>query len=198
MVSEKGDALRQYRDTPLQALGQMAGRPGLTTQADPDGSFLLHWATGNMDADVIRELLAAGVDVEARDRTAQATPLRWAARAGPPHAVEILFDYGAELNARDVGHATPLHSAAGFNALDTVNTLIGYGAKVNEPDGVGETSLHWAARWQQDPMVTEVLLEFGADPYRPAFNGVTPFQLAKASNPLHAIVFEKALSRPLN
>ena len=49
------------------------------------------------DADIVRDLLSRGIDVNARDRHGQ-TGLMLAAHAGHLATVELLIDHGANLN----------------------------------------------------------------------------------------------------
>lgn len=183
------------RDIPLEKLIQMATLPDIARRSSTDGSYPLHWAAKNPDPEVAYEFLRMGAEIEARDTATQATPLREAARAGHPQAVETLLNHGAELGARDISNATPLHNAAGFNALDMVEILITRGADIQATDAMGETPLHWAARWQQDPAVTELLLQNGADPDHLNQSDQTPYQLAKQRSNLHAIVMEQTAVR---
>jgi uncharacterized protein len=49
------------------------------------------------DADIVRDLLSRGIDLDARDRNGQ-TGLMLAAHAGHLAAVQLLIDHGADLN----------------------------------------------------------------------------------------------------
>lgn len=49
------------------------------------------------DADIVRDLLSRGIDLDAPDRNGQ-TGLMLAAHAGHLAAVQLLIDYGANLN----------------------------------------------------------------------------------------------------
>jgi ankyrin repeat protein len=54
------------------------------------GGTALHEAVRTRDIVLLRAALAAGADVDARDRTYGATPLEWAGHLHNPEAVELL------------------------------------------------------------------------------------------------------------
>ena len=98
----------------------------------------------------VRELLAAGAGVDARDAEG-ATALMRAARAGRLDAVRALVDAGADVNAFDArgwgALAMACHNAdldRGF--ADVVAFLIERGANVEAPIGYGVRPLLLAAR----------------------------------------------------
>ena len=112
----------------------------------------------------MQALLAAGADVNARDRFKK-TPLHSAARFNEnPEVVQALLAAGADVNARDRFKKTPLHSAARFNENpEVVQALLAAGADVNARDRFKKTPLHSAARFNENPEVVQALLAAGAD-----------------------------------
>ena len=110
-------------------------------------------------------LLASGAEVNARGLGGR-TPLHVAAAALFDNTVTAtaLMDAGADIDARDDSGATPLYWASGWSGHPSmVRLLIAAGADVNAPADNGETPLHRAVR-EQNPAVSALLLELGADP----------------------------------
>ena len=86
----------------------------------------LHWAAYHSRADMMRELLRRGADIEARDFLSR-TPLN---RAAPLQAdlVHVLIEHGADVNAKTKSGWTPLQSALASNEKATVKLLLDAGA----------------------------------------------------------------------
>ena len=108
--------------------------------------------------DVVREILASGVDVNAT-WLAQ-TPLLAAIHGGHPEIVELLLDHRASLTPKD---EYPLIAAAQRSRSEIVELLLRRGADVNAADGKGMTALMHAAENGEADLV-RVLLQEGADP----------------------------------
>ena len=122
------------------------------------------------DAAAVRNLIAEGGDVNARDNGY--TPLAFAARAGDAETVNALLDAEADPNARDCRRGwTPLIHAIHKRRRDAARALVGRGADVNARAGdcgqhlveAGKTPLMFAAMYD-DPEMVRFLLERGADP----------------------------------
>lgn len=85
-------------------------------------------ATENGDVNAMRELLAAGASVKARNDRGL-TPLHIAAAGGDVAVAEVLLHHGAEVNARSNIGTTPLYNATQFGAKEAVVALLlRYGA----------------------------------------------------------------------
>ncbi|PGH21390.1 hypothetical protein AJ80_03307 [Polytolypa hystricis UAMH7299] len=87
-------------------------------------------------------------------------------------ALQVLLEYGADLNARDKRGATPLNWAvdvrddaeAGISVEERIKLLIEHGADVNAKDNQGRTPLSIAlSRKPPHELLVKVLLENGAD-----------------------------------
>ena len=100
------------------------------------------WAaagSGNLEA--IKQNLAAGIPVDAREPAGGSTPLIVAALFGRTEAATLLIQKGAKMNARKDDGATALHVAAFFCQPDTVQLLLDKGADVAAKNSAGATPL---------------------------------------------------------
>ena len=151
----------------------------------------------NENPEVVKVLIAAGADVEARSKdglwgalfNTRITPLHWAAAYnGNPEVVKVLIDAGADVEAQDGGGNTPLHWAAGSYLShdnhwnpEVAKALIAAGADVDA--GINVTPLHFAARYSKNPEVVKVLIDAGANQMvRTKKKGKTPLQLSRKGN----------------
>ena len=113
-------------------------------------------ADGNIE--VVKQLLAAGANVNAKNKWG-GTPLHWAARGGHKEIVELLIAKGANVNAKNDEDGTPLHLAADRGHTEVVELLITAGADVNAKDDEGETPLDQAGTsW---PEIANLLRKHG-------------------------------------
>ncbi|XP_047104837.1 poly [ADP-ribose] polymerase tankyrase-1-like [Schistocerca piceifrons] len=130
----------------------------------------------------LRELLAAGADVGAREEGwlgNSCTALHLAARGGHVAAASCLVGAGAEVDARDSRYqSTPLHLAAFSGHAGVVRLLVGASADPNARDRWGRTPLHWAAETGRAEAAAELLLA-GADRGARDEDGRTPLDLAR-------------------
>lgn len=83
----------------------------------------LRSAVVNGDSEGVKTHIAAGANVDARDRNKQ-TALIIAAEKGNADIVRILIDAGANVNAGDMFDITALFKAAEKNHIDCVKILI--------------------------------------------------------------------------
>ena len=110
----------------------------VTAAIPTTGQTALMWATAERHWDIMRELIAAGADVEARSKIGF-TPLLFVTRNGDREAAEILIAAGADVNTAgsDGTHALPLAIVSGHDAFarflleqgaDPDSTIHGIGA----------------------------------------------------------------------
>lgn len=135
--------------------------PSLVTARDSHGDTLLHDAAGLGRYGLVRLLLDAGADVNARGEF-ERTPLHAAAHSHRTDVVRLLIERGADVNAKSQ-LGTPLHQAVDCDYRQEVSLLLAAGADPNIQDQDGRTPLHHAVRWGNRPVVRQ-LLEAGANP----------------------------------
>ena len=105
------------------------------------------------------------------------TALHIAADLGRLHTVELLVDYGADINAQDQTGSTPLKMAIEGGHIDISRLLLSHGAHVNAEDAEGYTPLMWAVLYDNRAMV-RLLLEKGANVNSQNEEGRTPLHFA--------------------
>lgn len=129
----------------------------------PDGTTALHWAIHTGDRELAARLIAAGADATAANYYG-ATPLAEAAIEGDAEIIGLLLDAGAEVDELNADGQTPLMVVARSANVDAAQLLIARGANVNAvEEWRGQTALMWASA-QNQPEMTRLLLEHGADP----------------------------------
>ena len=126
-------------------------------------SISIHKASEEGNIEVVKQHLAAGTDVNAKNRHGN-SPLQLAALMGHKEIVELLIAKGADVNAKDADGGTPLHSAAAN----------GYAHLASDADVRG---------WKR---IVELLLAKGADinALRTVRGYRTPLDVAIAYQPL--------------
>lgn len=130
---------------------------------------------------VVRSLALARVLLDAGANPSDGVTLPLAASAGNVAALDLLLEYGAEVNrpwATD--GSTPLYAILHWSRTDVgVRWLLDHGA---DPDPVfaanGETPLHVVAADWDVPLAQE-LVKRGADAARPRADGRTPYAVAE-------------------
>ncbi|NLN18835.1 MAG: hypothetical protein GX162_06120 [Firmicutes bacterium] len=131
----------------------------------------------------VKSLIAAGVDVNARDESGS-TPLIEAARwSNDPEVIQVLIDAGADIHARDeLGFDVTALVAAAMSTVnpEVVRALVTAGADVNARDESGVTALMEAARWNGNPEVIKALIDAGADVNARDTSGMTALIAAAA------------------
>ena len=104
----------------------------------------LHLAAASGNNEIVKILLEAGADVNAKD-TADITPLHRAAFNGANLIAETLLKAGANVNAAGGRHnSTALQIAAYRGHVGVVKVLLAHGADLNAVDTLGETALQYA------------------------------------------------------
>jgi ankyrin repeat protein len=145
---------------PLRAREAPAGatQPESPAHARPS---LLREAAARGAADVCRELLDAGVPVDAVDDRGR-TALHRAAIHGRTEVIHLLLQSGADVDAADARGGRPLHEAATWGHPEAARLLLASGADVNATDYGGWTPLHLAA-YRKKGDVFRLCMAEGAD-----------------------------------
>ena len=149
----------------------------------------IHHAARRGTAGVVRALLEAGADADARTTCfgihggSSWTPLHLAAEHNrEPGVVTVLLEAGADLDAPTKEGRAPLHQAAANANPAVTEVLLEAGADVNAPSRAGETPLHVAARENSNPAVPTLQLQAGADVNARDPRGYTPLHTAAENN----------------
>ena len=161
----------------------------------------IHGAVASGNIKVVKDFLAAGVDVNSKNDRGRATPLRIAASRGFKEIVELLIEKGADLNpvtvrttpldmANDPEIITILRKHGGktrgelkapeliWNAIEVgnieaVKQYLANGVDVNARDENDSTPLHIAV-WEGHKEIAKLLIAAGADVNAKKQGGITP------------------------
>ncbi|CCQ96512.1 Ankyrin [[Clostridium] ultunense Esp] len=137
------------------------------------------------DASGLKEILGSYPRLANTENSDGLTPLGFAAHFGNKDIVQVLLDYGADVNA--VSHSkisyipsnTALHAAiAGERNMDVIELLLTHNAQTNIFDSNGHTCLHTAAFHDDNTEMIRLLIEHGADVNARVEGGDTPLSLA--------------------
>jgi len=176
------------------------------TQPEPPAAeapdISIHDAADSGNIEVVKQHLAAGTNVNAKDWF-ENTPLHWAAMESHKEIAELLIANGADVNAKDYQGGTPLdraeeaehteianllhknggkhgtiHGAAVGGDIKAVKEFLAAGTDVNTEDKCcGETPLHHAAAFGRKEM-SEQLIGAGADVNAQSIIGVTALYIS--------------------
>lgn len=116
--------------------GQGSGKVETGVEA-PDIDIHTAVLTGNQEA--LKQHIAAGSDLNAKDPFGGSSPLISAAVFGKPEEAKILIDAGADINFQNNDGSTALHTAAFFCRPEIVQMLLDAGADKNIKNKYGAT-----------------------------------------------------------
>lgn len=129
------------------------------------------------DVTAVRQLIAAGVDVNTIDKDADTTALMQAVEHGNSEMVQTLLGAGADVNLKNSSGQTALMHLGEHNTEKMVWDLVAAGAKLNQRDDEGNSALmNVAAIDNKD--VLQALLEAGAKVNAKNKEGETPLMVA--------------------
>ena len=149
----------------------------LRTHGGHSGS--IHGAARGGDIEAVKDFLASGADMNAKDKNGRSA-LHWAASGGHEVVVYLLISEGADVNAKSENRLTPLHYAADYGHREIIELLLAKGADVNAKDENRLTPLHYAAYGDHKEIV-ELLIAKGADVNAKKKNGKTPLDMASGA-----------------
>ena len=154
------------------------------------------------DIKAVKQHLAAGTDVNAKNNLPGLTPLHQAASSRNKEIAKLLIAAGADVNAKSVIDYTPLdhtighdeneiadllrkhggkhgtiHTAAKAGDAEAVKEFLAAGADVNVKGGSEWTPLHEATRGGRKGIV-KLLIAKGADVNAKDWRGTTPLDFA--------------------
>jgi ankyrin repeat protein len=120
------------------------------------GDTALHLAAAGYRLELVRLLLAAGADPNAKKNHRQSGPLHYAADGyinGPDwnatrqvQTIQCLLDAGADINAQDKNGASPLHRAVRTRCAAAVKCLLEAGSDAKLKNKPGSTPFHLAVQ----------------------------------------------------
>jgi len=157
---------------------------GTTQSTEPPKAKASDWSIyeaarfGKIEA--VKQHIAAGVDVNAKQKYTGRTPLDRAAEGGHKEIAELLIEKGADVNAKKEDGQTPLYSAALYSHKEIVELLIANGAEVNAKNKYGETPLNLSFVGETADLLrkhggkTKKELEAAGKPTEPVAEAATP------------------------
>ncbi len=98
-------------------------------------------AAGSGNIDAIKQHIALGADIDAKDPAGGSSPLIVAALFGETGTASFLIENGASLAVKNNDGSTPLHVAAFFCHPQTVEMLLEQGADLDVRNNFGHTPL---------------------------------------------------------
>jgi ankyrin repeat protein len=132
----------------------------LLNKTDEIGDTPLHKAAWYGGTDIVRKLIKAGANPNAKSKN-NWTPLHYAAVRGKKEVVRVLIEKGnADVNAKSTDGNTPLHWAAREGHLAVVEQLLGYDADIKAVNNHGLTPLNLGSKHTK---VAQFLISKGAD-----------------------------------
>jgi uncharacterized protein len=143
-------------------------------------------AASQNDLLTVRKLIAAGVDVNIRDKMTDATALDEAVNLGNREMVRVLLDAGAEINARSSRGQAALMRLDDDATEKLVWDLVAAGAKINLRDEDRDTTLILAASYSK-PEVLRALIDAGARINAKNKEGETALMKAAAAGLLESV-----------
>lgn len=116
----------------------------------------LNQAIFSNDLEKIAQLLKAGIDPNQQDANG-VCPLFHTINFGSVEAVNLLLDYGADINHTNWQSKTPWLAAVETNNLAKIALLRSRGVDTTAQNNHGQTSLHYAAMRGQESLFRDIL-----------------------------------------
>ena len=155
--------LEAYKGQHLQVMQLLLGHGATSDVHYNPSQLLIHRASYDGQARVVRLLLQHNADVNATSMTwyGYYTPLHWASSMGHADVAQILLEHGANINAPSE-FGTSLFRAVDNGHFDVTWLLLKRGAdpKIR---GRGDLTPFQVATEKGNPQITQLLSEHGAD-----------------------------------
>jgi TonB family protein len=153
VAAEKGD---------VERVTKLLGGKEHVNDADKDGYTALHRASHCGNVRVVKTLIAAGANVNAKTKQ-NVTPLLISIdmMCPTPEVTMALIEAGADVNAAEDGGDTAIVIASTESTIDVMKELLKRGANPDAQGQGGGTALHYAAMNNLEDR-TEILLQAGA------------------------------------
>lgn len=142
---------------------------------------------------LIRDLVAAGADINCEYPAHHSTPLGEAILSGRTEVVAVLLELGADLHTPDRNGSTPLGYAAEINNAFIAQSLLEHGARLDRGDAEGKTPLLIAIEHKHYSMTKMFVKECLREPglrdvlVQPDKMGATPL-IAAANSQVQGIL----------
>jgi ankyrin repeat protein len=148
---------------------------------DPATDAALRKAAQDGEMQTVKDLLAKGANVNAKDEKGRTALLSIAPARDNPEMAKLLIEKGAEVNAKDNEGETALMIAASQSNPGILEALIEAGAEVDATNKAGGTAL-MAAAFRANIEEIKILLAKGADRKLKDKKGRTASDIAKGGS----------------
>jgi ankyrin repeat protein len=150
-----------------------------TELMDVEGQSAVYHAAGHNQVAALRELIAAGADVNSQTNiTRQYTPICIASEKGYTNVLQVLIAAGADVNARSSDDGTtPVLISIENGHFDIFRSLMVAGANIFETDDAGYSPFYVACQYGHSSIFS-ALLEAGADVNSSCDDETTPLYVA--------------------
>lgn len=146
-------------------------------EGDVNGEALYQAVTDD-DAQILSDLLEAGLSANEAFGELQRTPLHQAAHLNFCGCLSILLRHGADMSAEDTKGDTPLHLAAWAGNVEALSSLLSHGADVDWLSGRDGYSPLWCAISANHIDAARHLLKHGARVSLRSGSGLMPLHQA--------------------
>lgn len=153
-------------------------QPQVENAAGDVNSEALYQAVTDDDAQVLSDLLEAGLSANEAFGELQRTPLHQAAHLNFCTCLNVLLRHGADMSAEDTKGDTPLHLAAWAGNVEALASLLSHGADVDWLSGRDGYSPLWCAISAENIDAARLLLKHGARVSLRSGSGLMPLHQA--------------------
>ncbi len=129
----------------------------LINAIDDDENTTLALASEAGCLDVVKFLFEHGIKSVNFKRKDGVSALELAVKGNYFKIVNILLEYGADVNVKDINGESIFHWVNYKSNLQIAKALLDYGANINAKDNNNMTPLHWAAKCKNEEFVKFLL-----------------------------------------